>query len=369
MRKYTLKYVGIISILIIVSFGVFSNPPKNILTDEVAVLNDNNVNRLDKGEKDRFIVGNYYLTENNWLLGKFSKIISDNKMQVYANEINNLSKLAKSQGKDTYFVSMTHKTNMLKHLYPSFVENKNNLDLNKDSLESKLDKRYISFIDIDRYFIENFSEKERETFYFKTDHHWNGIGAFKGFEFIIKNTNLGLSSNEVSDYMSKYKVKVIKDKEFIGSYNRKLNFIVKDKEFANYVYKKGSKLEYFITDGNKEHKLNEEKIMATLRNKNSWDYGGAYMRGTNCNVLKIKNKNSLTDKKILIFRDSYQAPMTWLLADIFKEVQIVDPRYIENIDMTYEEIITTFNSDIVMFMYNSFGFEGMIKEMIDKTIK
>ncbi|MBO3444891.1 hypothetical protein [Clostridium sp. CCUG 7971] len=368
MKKYILKYIGIISILIIVSSGVFSNQLKNILIDEVSVFNENYVNKLDKGEKDRFIVGNYYLTENNWLLGKFSKIIPDNKMKVYANEINDLSKLATSQGKDTYFVSMTHKTNMLKHLYPSFVENKNNIDLNKDSLASKLDKNYISFIDIDRYFLSNFSEKERENFYFKTDHHWNGIGAFEGFEFIINNMDLDLSSNEVSEYMSKYKVKVIKDKEFIGSYNRKLNFIVKDKEFANYVYKKGSKLEYFITDGSKEHKLDEEKIMATLRNKNSWDYGGAYMRGTNCNILKIKNRNSLTDKKVLIFRDSYQAPMTWLLADIFKEVQIVDPRYIENIDMTYEDIITNINSDIIMFMYNSFGFEGMIKEMINKKI-
>ena len=72
---------------------------------------------------------------------------------------------------------------------------------------------------------------------------------------------------------------------------------------------------------------------------------------------------------VLVFRDSYQAPIIWLLVDIFEEVQIIDPRYIENIDMTYEEMITNSNSDIVMFMYNSFGFEGMIQEMINKDLK
>ena len=115
--------------------------------------------------------------------------------------------------------------------------------------------------------------------------------------------------------------------------------------------------------------ISEKNIMATLRKKDSWDYGGAYMRGTNCNILKIRNKNSLSDKKVLVFRDSYQAPMTWLLADVFKEVEIIDPRYIENIDMTYEDMIVNSKSDIVMFMYNSFGFEGMIKEMIEKGIE
>ncbi len=369
MRKSKSKFLAIISILTIVSLGIFFSQYKSMSKNEVSTFKESSESNLKKDEKEKYIVGNYYLTDNNWLLGKFSKIIPDNKIKVYANKINDLSSHATSKGKDVYFVSTAHKTNMLKHLYPDFVDNKENIDINKDLLASKLDKRYISFIDIDKYFLDRFSEKEREKFYFKADHHWNGIGAFEGFKFIINNIDLGLSSDEINDYMKDYKVKVVKNKEFLGSYNRKLNFIVKDKEYANYVYRKGEKFNYFITDMSKEHKVDEQKIMASLRNKKSWDYGGAYMRGTNCNVLKIKNKNSLTNKSVLIFRDSYQAPMTWLLADIFREVQIIDPRYIENIDMTYEDMITNSNSDIVMFMYNSFGFEGMIQEMINKDLK
>ena len=82
-----------------------------------------------------------------------------------------------------------------------------------------------------------------------------------------------------------------------------------------------------------------------------------------------ESKNPYGDKKILIFRDSYQAPTTWLFADLFSEVEIVDPRNIDKIDKTYEEIIKDSNSDIVMFMYNSSGFDSMVKAMIDKGIK
>ena len=367
MKKNKLIYLVVTLILITVSFFGISKVTDNIYKSEKLVFNENNTTELS--EQSKYTVGNYYLVKDNWILGKFSKIIQDDKMQIYADAINTLSNNARTQNKDVYFISMTHKTNMLKRLYPDFVMNKENIDLNKQSFKSKLDKNNISFIDIDGYFLSNFTESQREKFYFKTDHHWNGLGAFEGFKFMINNVNLGLSNDTINSYLDGYRIKEVKEKEFLGSYNRKLNLIVKEKEFANYVYRNGSKLEYYICDGYTDKKISEKNIMATLRKKDSWDYGGAYMRGTNCNILKIRNKNSLSDKKVLVFRDSYQAPMTWLLADVFKEVEIIDPRYIENIDMTYEDMIVNSKSDIVMFMYNSFGFEGMIKEMIEKGIE
>ena len=86
-------------------------------------------------------------------------------------------------------------------------------------------------------------------------------------------------------------------------------------------------------------------------------------------ILVIKNKKGLVNKKILIFRDSYQAPTTWLFADLFKEVEIIDPRNIEKINKTYKEMILESNPNIVMFMYNSSGFDSMVDEMIKKGIQ
>lgn len=64
--------------------------------------------------------------------------------------------------------------------------------------------------------------------------------------------------------------------------------------------------EYFLDNFDKK----EEDIITTSTNKEEWDYGGAYIRGSETNMLEIKNKDALIDKKILVFRDSYQAPMT-----------------------------------------------------------
>lgn len=157
----------------------------------------------------------------------------------------------------------------------------------------------------------------------------------------------------------------MKDKKFIGSYNQNLDMLVKEEEYVNYMYIDNAKYTYELNGKSKK----EEEIIATSRNKKSWDYGGAYIRGAQTNILNIKNDKALVDKKILIFRDSYQAPTTWLFADLFSEVEIVDPRNIDKIDKTYEEIIKDSNSDIVMFMYNSSGFDSMVKAMIDKGIK
>ena len=54
-----------------------------------------------------------------------------------------------------------------------------------------------------------------------------------------------------------------------------------------------------------------------------------------------------------------------MFADLFREVQFVDPRNIGNIKTSYEKIIENSDCDIVMFMYNSSGFDSMIQNMID----
>jgi len=190
-----------------------------------------------------------------------------------------------------------------------------------------------------------------------------------GLAATVQEMNLGISPGVLKEYFSMYKTMEYDEKDFVGSYNSNLNMIVKEDEDPIYVYLENGNYEYFLNDGRKDIKLQAEDVIATLRDKDEWDYGGAYIRGGVCNMLKIKNDNALTDKKILVFRDSYQAPTTLLFADLFSEVIFVDPRNITNIDMSYEEIINCADTDIVMFMYNSSGFDSMIISMIDKGIK
>ena len=86
------------------------------------------------------------------------------------------------------------------------------------------------------------------------------------------------------------------------------------------------------------------------------------------NILKIKNEDAFSDKKILVIRDSMQGATTWLFRDFFKETELVDPRNITDIKKSYTEIIKESDADIVLFMFNSSGFDSMINEMIKKGI-
>lgn len=331
-----------------------------VLRDEMISINKRSEVKLNKTK-----VGNYYLVEDNWILGMFPKLLSEKQLDDYSNAINELSEISYSLGKDVYYTMMPHKTNILKHLYPKYVDNTENIDINKSEFRSRLESDIVTYIDMDEYMLSNFRQDELEKLYFKTDHHWTSIGAFENFKMMASRMELGLSQDELDKHFDRYKTTTLKNKNFIGSYNQNLDMLVEEEEYINYAYIDNTQYTYEINGKKKK----EEEVIATSRNDKEWDYGGAYIRGAQTNILNIKNEDALVDKKILIFRDSYQAPTTWLFADLFSEVEIADPRNIDKIDKTYKEIIEESNSDIVMFMYNSSGFDSMIKTMIDKGIK
>lgn len=327
--------------------------------DEMISINTKSQASLNKTK-----VGNYYLGKDNWILGMFPKVLNQNQLNRYEKSINYLSDLSKDMGKDVYFTMMPHKSNMLKHLYPKYVDNISNIDINLKNFKSRLNQDSIKYIDMDEYFLSNYSNKERENLYFKTDHHWTGYGAFEGFKMMASNMDLGLSKQDLRNHFNSYKKSIVTDKKFVGSYNQNIDMLIKENEYVVYMTKDNQDYSFDINGKEKE----ERQVYATKRSDKKWDYGGAYIRGAQTNILTIKNPKALLDKKILIFRDSYQAPTTLLFADMFNEVEIVDPRNINSIDKTYKDMIEESNADVVMFMYNSSGFDSMIDAMIDKGI-
>ena len=66
-------------------------------------------------------VGNYYIEENNWILGMFPKILSEKQLYEQSKAINELSQVSIEGDKEVYFTMMPHKSNMLKHLYPKYI--------------------------------------------------------------------------------------------------------------------------------------------------------------------------------------------------------------------------------------------------------
>lgn len=308
-------------------------------------------------------IKSYYVLKNNWVMPTPIDILQEEDLKNSAEKINELSKVALKSNKKVYYVSTPHKESMLTHLYPKFTKGLNNAMENKNKFKNYLDEDKIDFIDIDEDFLGKFNEKEREKLYFKTDHHWNGIGAYEGFKTIMEKMNKAKVIKGIN--WDNYTETDLKKGYFLGSYNLNLNNLVKEDEDIPYFHLKNkhNKYEYFKYDGEKETKGKEEDFVATRIHEDEILYGGAYMFGNACNILKIRNKDALNDKKILIIRDSYQAPTSWLFADVFSEVQLVDPRYTEKLDLSIKEIIEDSDADMVMFMYNSTDFKSMIDEI------
>lgn len=280
----------------------------------------------------------------------------DKQMEDSDNEINVFSKKIKKDGRSIYYVSTSCKSQVLDSLYPKYAGEGHALE-NMTKFGKNLDEKDIDFINIDKYFHDKFSQKEKEKMYFKTDYHWNGIGAFEGFKYTIENMNVLDNNGKYLISDKNFEKSEVTDKEFIGSYNRNLFYLFNKNENIPYVNsKRRNSYEYFNHNGKEYEKSEESKLISTEREFNETTYGGAYTN--DIPLYKVINENAPINKKVLIVRDSYQAPTTLLFADLFKSVEILDLR--NTIDIDVSTAINESNPDIVLFMFNSETYGSMV---------
>lgn len=308
-------------------------------------------------------VKGYYITDDNWVLEDPAIGLDDDYANYIANVVNKYATNLEAQGKDTYYVSTSHKTNALSEKYPNYVYKDASIN-NKNKFLQLLDSNKLEVIDITDEFKNKFSMKELENFYFKTDHHWNSIGAYEAFKLIVEKVGKDNQINiDIKD--TDYDVTYIPNKKFLGSYNLNLYSMMSKDEKLPYVYKKEEPdKSYYLNIDKKFVEVETKDIFGTYTHEDELTHAGSYtMDDIN---YKIVNENPLIDKKVLIFRDSYHSAMSWLLGDVFREVEVVDPRHVAKFDSTNEEIAYNSDADIVMFMFNDLYFKDIVN-LLDNT--
>lgn len=297
----------------------------------------------------------HYIINNEWILPhKIGKKDSTNLSNL-ANKLNNIAMDLKNDNKDVYFVSTPSKIIALNHLYPKYSEKGYGME-NLEEFNSQLDYKNINLINIDKYFKESFNNEQLESLYFKTDHHWNGLGAFEGFKYIMGKMNY-LDKENTNKIFSGYEKMVETNKLFLGSYNRNLFSLFSKNEEIPYMYNSNAKeYEYFNYNGNEYVPMEKELLISTEMKFDEVTYGGAYTY--DIPLYKIVNTDAPIKKKILIVKDSFQTPTTLMFADFFESVEILDPR--NSLGLLSSNVIKESNPDIVMFMFNSETFDSMI---------
>ncbi|MCR5655584.1 MAG: hypothetical protein K6G07_08120 [Lachnospiraceae bacterium] len=256
-------------------------------------------------------------------------------------------------GIDFLYVQAPFKTNA--ELLPYGLEDAT--DDNVDAFLSEIDGK-VPYIDL-RPYITDSGEHINEYFY-KTDHHWNPVGAFKGFQVI-------------SDYLqSAYPdEKIVGDRQNLDNWqiNKKENWFLGSRGKRTGTYFGGVDDLIWLTP-----KFDTEMSCANVY-KDEFYYGDYYeanireeyiqerdyfLKNAYCvyiggNYPLVQHRNLLApvDKKLLIIKDSFVLPLQSYFSTVFHEVDVIDMR--EFTAGTLYEYIDESHPDIVMMCFNGNG--------------
>lgn len=208
-----------------------------------------------------------------------------------------------------------------------------------DYVYSNLDTG-ISAIDV--YDILNASKEDY--IYYRTDHHWTSLGAYYAYSTAI--SKLGFSSVPYSRYDVEHA-----SSEFLGTYYSKTLYDKLQPDTIDiYTSKDGSSVvSCTVSNGIEEKSYDSIYFREFLDVKDKYS---TYL-GSNQPCIKIKT-NLQSDKKILIFKDSYANSFVPFLTQHYNEITVLDMRYINNFrDYALPEDYTH-----ILFLYNSTTFSS-----------
>lgn len=195
---------------------------------------------------------------------------------------------------------------------------------------------------IDVYDILNASKEDY--IYYRTDHHWTSLGAYMAYSAAI--SKLGFTSIPYSKYDVEHA-----SGEFLGTYYSKTLYNKIDPDTIDiYSIKDGSNVtSCTINNGLEETVYDSIYFRDFLDTKDKYSI---YL-GTNQPYLNIKT-NLQSDKKILIFKDSYANCFIPFLTQHYSEITVLDMRYINN----FREYANPEDYTHILFLYNATTFSS-----------
>lgn len=295
------------------------------------VINGKTMKDYEKYIEDQFPFRNQFIYFKNmysYLLGKrefrdiyisksgrLFKIYNENLPTVEKN-INFLNKISAKSKKPSKLLVIPSSSYIYKDELPSYIDTDSEI-----STITKIKKLTENFLVYNPS--EILSQHKKEYIFFNTDHHWTQLGAKYVFE-------------DLYNKKIKEKPKIITD-AFIGSYYSKvmLPFIKPDKilSFESLKNTEG------IFDGKKESVLYDKSKLDT---KNKYQY---FFNGDPAKV-HIKGNG---DKNILILKDSFSHNFIPFLINEYKNIHVLDPRYI-NFDIN--DYLESINIDELLYIFS-----------------
>lgn len=215
-------------------------------------------------------------------------------------------------------------------LYPKYSDNVNQKELIQNIYDNAGNRQTIDIF-------SKLKEHQSEEIYYRTDHHWNTLGAYYGYEAIIE----ALGENIID--LSNYEFEIVDD-EFSGTIQSKVNYDIGYDVIFKYVPKFDT--DYIMTiNEDPATETNSLYVESKLESKEKY----AVFLGGNNATTRIKNDAIQNGKKLLIIKDSYSHCLTPFIINNYSEVLLLDPRYYMG---GVETFLTSEQFDDIVILYN-----------------
>lgn len=186
---------------------------------------------------------------------------------------------------------------------------------------------------------EVLEQHKEEEIYYRTDHHWETLGAFYVFEQWAADRKLGQVSEE------DYAITTIAE-DFEGTVASKVGTEVKQDTIEIYEHK--DQVPYLLTYNQTDDirsTVYQEHVLDS-KDKYSYFYGGNY------GLVEADMENN-TGRKLLVIKDSYAHCFVPFTYQLFDEVDMLDLRYF---NQKLSQYIEEGNYTDILFLYNASGF-------------
>jgi hypothetical protein len=238
-----------------------------------------------------------------------------------------------------YFLLAPNAANIMSDKLPISVRTADQ-DKYMDGFFSSIDDSGYKVIDVRKKFRKN---RDKVQLYYRTDHHWTSEGAYLAYRKAIRSMDAG----EPLDC----KAVAVKN-DFSGTLSSKSGFTGGRYDSIKICLpkKKSESRNSVIYYSDTKQKTTKFYRLRNLRKKDAYTVFG----GSNHPMYTIKTPTS-SSRRLLLVKDSYANCMIPLLAQHFREIVVVDPRYyFDNVnDLIESEDITD-----VLFLYNANTFFG-----------
>ncbi|NMA85507.1 MAG: hypothetical protein GX962_16770 [Epulopiscium sp.] len=183
--------------------------------------------------------------------------------------------------------------------------------------------------------IDVLNEKSKEDIYYKTDHHWTTKGAFYTYQYYLE--KIGEKPLEEKDFL----IKEVSN-NFLGTSYRKANFYLDtpDKIYS-YIPKKEVKYQVTYNHTEKSESLYDEIYLGKT------DQYSYFLSG-DTSLIEIETSIE-NDKSIVVIKDSFANSLIPFLANHYKNIIVIDPRYF---NMKIINYVKEKEVDEILFVFN-----------------